>query len=480
MLLMCVRRTAVAQVIGFMSMENGLFFSAVVSTYGMPLIVELGVAFDVLVAAILFGVFFFHLRDSFDSLDVVRFNRLSETDEPAAAQEAPARRPRGTTHDAARDHAAGAARGQPAARLHRPPPARRLDQRGHLRGDLRRIPRHGARRVRQRAAAFRGPHVLHRRLQRLPRRPHRLRRHDLRDLLAPLHAPRGRARPRHATGGCACTTPCTRASCSRCCWRSRPTTSASCGSRWRRPPSRPCCWSRSIARRRRSRRRGSTSSSAASASPRRSSARCSSTSPPRTGSACERDDALLWTVLHGSAAANLDPAVISLAFVFLLVGYGTKVGLVPLHNWLPDAHSEGPDADVRGALRAAAQRGALRPGARQDAGRRLAAHEPRRPPDDGLRPAVVHGGGAVPAPPARREAHVQLFVHRAHGAHDFRLRHRRPARHVRGAAAHDGALAHQVGDLRHRRPRLRSSPARSASTRSAASSARSPRSAGRC
>ncbi len=78
MLLMCVRRTAVAQVIGFMSMENGLFFSAVVSTYGMPLIVELGVAFDVLVAAILFGVFFVHLRDSFDSLDVVRFNRLSE------------------------------------------------------------------------------------------------------------------------------------------------------------------------------------------------------------------------------------------------------------------------------------------------------------------------------------------------------------------------------------------------------------------
>jgi len=56
----------------------------------------------------------------------------------------------------------------------------------------------------------------------------------------------------------------------------------------------------------------------------------------------ERDDTLLWTVLHDSAAGNLDPAVISLAFVFLLVGYGTKVGLVPLHNWLPDAHSEGP------------------------------------------------------------------------------------------------------------------------------------------
>jgi hydrogenase-4 component F len=52
-------------------------------------------------------------------------------------------------------------------------------------------------------------------------------------------------------------------------------------------------------------------------------------------------EALLWTVLH-EHASNLDPAIMSLAFVFLLVGYGTKIGLVPLHQWLPDAHSEGP------------------------------------------------------------------------------------------------------------------------------------------
>jgi hydrogenase-4 component F len=51
--------------------------------------------------------------------------------------------------------------------------------------------------------------------------------------------------------------------------------------------------------------------------------------------------ALLWTELD-SVKANLEPTVLSLAFVFLLVGYGTKVGLVPLHNWLPDAHAEGP------------------------------------------------------------------------------------------------------------------------------------------
>jgi hydrogenase-4 component F len=50
---------------------------------------------------------------------------------------------------------------------------------------------------------------------------------------------------------------------------------------------------------------------------------------------------LLWTNLE-EVKAQLEPTVLSLAFVFLLVGYGTKVGLVPLHNWLPDAHAEGP------------------------------------------------------------------------------------------------------------------------------------------
>ena len=52
-------------------------------------------------------------------------------------------------------------------------------------------------------------------------------------------------------------------------------------------------------------------------------------------------DALLWTRL-AEVSGSLEPTVISIAFVFLLVGYGTKVGLVPLHNWLPDAHAEGP------------------------------------------------------------------------------------------------------------------------------------------
>jgi len=55
----------------------------------------------------------------------------------------------------------------------------------------------------------------------------------------------------------------------------------------------------------------------------------------------DADEALLWNVLY-SSAASLEPTVLTIAFVFLLVGYGTKAGLVPLHNWLPDAHSEGP------------------------------------------------------------------------------------------------------------------------------------------
>jgi hydrogenase-4 component F len=55
----------------------------------------------------------------------------------------------------------------------------------------------------------------------------------------------------------------------------------------------------------------------------------------------EAGSALLWTELN-NVKPLLEPTVLSLAFVFLLVGYGTKVGLVPLHNWLPDAHAEGP------------------------------------------------------------------------------------------------------------------------------------------
>jgi len=52
-------------------------------------------------------------------------------------------------------------------------------------------------------------------------------------------------------------------------------------------------------------------------------------------------DAMVWTLLLAHAA-DFDPALVNVAFVFLLLGYGTKVGLAPLHAWLPDAHAEGP------------------------------------------------------------------------------------------------------------------------------------------
>lgn len=55
----------------------------------------------------------------------------------------------------------------------------------------------------------------------------------------------------------------------------------------------------------------------------------------------EGQDAMVWTTLIARAGA-LDPALLNVAFVFLMLGYGTKVGLAPLHAWLPDAHAEGP------------------------------------------------------------------------------------------------------------------------------------------
>ncbi len=77
-LMMITRRKAVSQVIGFLAMENGLFFAATSATYGMPLVVELGIALDVLVAMVIFGIFFFHIREAFDSLDLKHMEQLKE------------------------------------------------------------------------------------------------------------------------------------------------------------------------------------------------------------------------------------------------------------------------------------------------------------------------------------------------------------------------------------------------------------------
>jgi len=80
LLMMITRKHAVTQIIGFLALENGLFFAATSATYGMPLVVELGVALDILIAAFIFGIFFFHIRTTFDSLDVEQMERLKEGD----------------------------------------------------------------------------------------------------------------------------------------------------------------------------------------------------------------------------------------------------------------------------------------------------------------------------------------------------------------------------------------------------------------
>src|SRR5579863_8842703 len=83
---MITRRKAMSQVVGFLSMENGLFFGAMSATYGMPMIVELGVALDVLVAVLVLGIFFFQIREQFDSLDLHNLESLREGEPLAPAR----------------------------------------------------------------------------------------------------------------------------------------------------------------------------------------------------------------------------------------------------------------------------------------------------------------------------------------------------------------------------------------------------------
>jgi len=75
MLMMITRKKAITQVVGFMAIENSLFFAGIGATYGMPLVAELGVAFDVLIATIVFGLFFYQIRTTFESLDLQQMER---------------------------------------------------------------------------------------------------------------------------------------------------------------------------------------------------------------------------------------------------------------------------------------------------------------------------------------------------------------------------------------------------------------------
>ncbi|HUW98472.1 MAG TPA: hypothetical protein VMV40_06470 [Acidiferrobacter sp.] len=74
-LMMILRATAISQVIGFLALENGLIFAATSVTYGMPMVIELGIALDVIVGVFILGVFFFHIRKQFDSLDLHYIDR---------------------------------------------------------------------------------------------------------------------------------------------------------------------------------------------------------------------------------------------------------------------------------------------------------------------------------------------------------------------------------------------------------------------
>jgi len=76
--MMISRKKAVSQIVGFLMMENGLFLGATASAYGMPLIVELGVFFDVLVAALIIGVYTHRLQETFDSVDTTKLTGLKE------------------------------------------------------------------------------------------------------------------------------------------------------------------------------------------------------------------------------------------------------------------------------------------------------------------------------------------------------------------------------------------------------------------
>ena len=75
---MIARKKAVTQVVGFLVMENGLFLGATAAAYGMPLIVELGVLFDVLVGGLIIGIYTHQIQDAFDSVDTSKLTVLKE------------------------------------------------------------------------------------------------------------------------------------------------------------------------------------------------------------------------------------------------------------------------------------------------------------------------------------------------------------------------------------------------------------------
>jgi hydrogenase-4 component E len=73
---MISRKKAIGQIIGFLVMENGMFMAAILTTFGMPMIVEIGVFFDLLTAVLIMGVFVFRINENFDSIDINKLRNL--------------------------------------------------------------------------------------------------------------------------------------------------------------------------------------------------------------------------------------------------------------------------------------------------------------------------------------------------------------------------------------------------------------------
>jgi hydrogenase-4 component E len=74
--LMVSRKKALMQVVGLLVLDNGIFLAALTTTFGMPLIIEIGIVFDLLMGVFLMGLFVFRIRDTFDHLDVSKLRRL--------------------------------------------------------------------------------------------------------------------------------------------------------------------------------------------------------------------------------------------------------------------------------------------------------------------------------------------------------------------------------------------------------------------
>jgi hydrogenase-4 component E len=74
--LMVSRKKALMQVIGLLVLENGIFLAALTTVFGMPLVIEIGIFFDLLMGVLLMGIFVFRIRDKFEHLDVSRLRRL--------------------------------------------------------------------------------------------------------------------------------------------------------------------------------------------------------------------------------------------------------------------------------------------------------------------------------------------------------------------------------------------------------------------